>query len=174
MRIVLSKRTTTVVVAAILVATAGAIGATAKAKADARPKGCSVVLEITDQSHLTMNLSDGPDAHAGDTVTYWDDLLDAKTGKVLGHGSGTALIYASPGDGSLWEAIAIYGTFPQGTFSGTTAWALADGAFGQPQTVPITGSSGSWLHKSGSWQMALYQRPTDRLSLFHSSLTICS
>ncbi|GAB3844979.1 hypothetical protein ACFPIJ_26350 [Dactylosporangium cerinum] len=134
---------------------------------------CTVTAGLTDQSHLTKHDGRAPGTTDGDAVVYHDDVYDA-SGALAVTGEGTALVYTNPTDGTLWEWLAVTVQMPSGgTFFGTVPVSIADAVAGKPQTIPLVGSAGDMLGKTGSWKFSLRGYTNQYLSIFDVTLTIC-
>ncbi|ASW55699.1 hypothetical protein [Plantactinospora sp. KBS50] len=169
------KRLAALLSAVVLAGTATAVlgGSAASAFPTGHTNRCSVTTDLTDQSYLTKHDGREPGTTDGDTVVFHDEVFNT-AGDLVVTGEGTALVYTNPQDGTLWEWLAVTVQMPSGgTFFGTVPISIADAVAGNPQTIPLVGSSGDMLGKTGLWKFSLlgYTNPT--LSLFDVTLTIC-
>ncbi|GAB3844977.1 hypothetical protein ACFPIJ_26345 [Dactylosporangium cerinum] len=171
------KRLAALLSAVVLGAAATAVlgGSTASAVPAGHGNGkrCSVAAGLTDHSHLTKHDGRAPGTTDGDSVIFHDDVTNAAGAQVF-TGEGTVLVYTSPTDGRLWEWLTITVQMPSGgTLFGVSTFAIADAVAGKPQTIPLVGSAGDMLGKTGSmkWSLVGYEGPN--LSIFDVTSTIC-
>ncbi|WFE39903.1 hypothetical protein [Micromonospora sp. WMMD998] len=169
------KRLTALLSTIVLGGAATAVlgGSAASAVPAAHPRPCVVTADLTDQSHLTKHDGRAPGTTDGDTVVYHDDVYNA-AGELVVTGEGTALVYTNPVDGTLWEWLAVTVQMPSGgTLFGTVPISIADAVAGKPQTIPLIGTAGDTLGKTGSWKFSLRGYTNVNLSIFDVTLTIC-
>ncbi|ASW55705.1 hypothetical protein CIK06_18255 [Plantactinospora sp. KBS50] len=134
---------------------------------------CSVTTDLTDRSQLTKHDGREPGTSDGDSVVFHDDVYNT-AGEIAFTGEGTVLVYTSPQDGQLWEWLTITLQMPSGgTLFGHSTFAIADAIAGNPQTIPVVGTTGDMLGKKGTmkWSLVGYDGPN--LSIFDVTATIC-
>jgi hypothetical protein len=169
------KRIAALLSALVLVGATTAVlgGSVASAEPASYAKRCSVTAGLADKSHLTKHDGRAPGTSDGDSVVYHDDAYDA-SGAVAFTGEGTALVYTSPNDGTLWEWLAVTVQAPSGgTLFGTVPISIADAVAGKPQTIPLVGTAGDMVGKTGSWKFSLVGYTNPNLSNFDVTVTIC-
>jgi hypothetical protein len=168
------KKSAAALSALVLGVGAGVVGVTATSSSASTPTGGRDCVSFTakEVSHLDIHDVAAPGGGPGDSVVYHNEMLDAN-GTQFGFVDGTALVYTSPVDGQLSEALAANAVLPQGTVFATAHISVISAAKGEWQTMAAVGTTGSLRGKVGVWKFSLVEQPSPTLTIFKSEGKLC-
>jgi hypothetical protein len=169
-----TKKKSAAALSALVLGVGGVVGVTATASSASTGTDGQDCVSFTakEVSHLTIHDAAAPGGGPGDSVVYHNEMLDAN-GTQFGFVDGTALVYTSPLDGQLNEALAASAVLPQGTVFATAHIGVISAAKGEWQTMVAVGTTGSLRGKVGTWKFALVAQPSPTLTIFKSEGKFC-
>ena len=149
----------------------GVLGISSADAATHTSRAQCVTFTGTDRSQLSIHDGGTPGAGPGDSVVYHDEFTDT-AGNHVGAADGTALVFVSPVDGSLREALNATGTALNGSVYVSGYVGVVE-AQTQEQTLAAIGNGGALAGKVGTWKFKLAAQPAPNLTIFTVTMRLC-